>query len=137
MNTPTKSEIMHLNQAITDKLKYSEMVVLATECRKHGIVSIDAVEVLKYIDPRVRTTARVPVEYVNWLVDTKLTDKSKKEKQIEGLKPSEKDKYRKYRIGREIRVRTRYKNKPKAYQDLRLQNIYVAGLHKYLVDKGL
>ncbi len=137
MSTPTKSEIMHLNQTITEKLKYSEMVVLATECRKYGIVSIDAVEVLKYIDPRVRTTARVPVEYVNWLVDTKLTDKAKKDKQIESLKPSEKDKYRKYRIGREIRVRTRYKNKPKAYQDLRLQNIYVAGLHKYLVDKGL
>lgn len=137
MSTPKKSEIQHLNQIITEKLKYSKMVVLATECRKYGIVSIDAVEVLKYIDPRVRTTARVPIEYVNWLADTKLTDKAKKDKQIANLKPSEKEKYRKYRIGREIRVRTRYKNKSKAYQDLRLKNIYIAGLHKYLVDKGL
>lgn len=137
MSTPTKSEIMHLNQTITEKLKYSEMVVLATECRKHGIISIEAVEVLKYIDPRVRTTARVPVEYVNWLVDTKMTDKSKKEKQIDNLNPNEKDKYRKYRIGREIRVRSRYKNKTKAYQDLRLQSIYISSLNRYLLEKGL
>lgn len=125
--------LQHMNSQL---LSNAESNVLSVECRMHNISSVSAVEILKYIFPRVRQTSKVPCVVVQWLADEHLTEQQQKEKYLRRLSKAERKKYSKYRIGREIKVRLRFRNESKAYQDIRLAEIYNQGLIKYLKQKG-
>lgn len=130
------SSAEHLIDNIKSMLENSRKDVLSNQCRKHKFTSIEAIQVLKYIIPKLSSTTRIEVEYVEWLHDTKIIGAVNREKYLKRISKEERSEFEKYRVGREIKIRKQFKNKNKEYQDKRLQLVYVNSLYRYLKDRG-
>lgn len=135
-NQKSYSEISYLIDKIDFLLRNSERERLMVECRKYKIPSAYAIEIIKYIFPDMRQTAKIPTIVVKWINDEYLLDKRNREKYLSKIPACDLPKYKKFRIGREIKVRYRFKEQTKKYQDNRLARIYCIGLLKYLKNNG-
>lgn len=135
-NRRSYSEINYLIEQIDFLVSNSEHERLMTECRKYKIPSAYALEIIKYIFPDTRQTTIVPIIVVKWINDEYLLDTRNKDKYLSKIPEKELAKYKKYRVGREIKVRYRFKDKSRKYQDNRLARIYCLGLLKYIKNNG-
>lgn len=109
---------------------------LTIECRKYKIPSAYALEIIKYIYPDTKQTSYCPILVIKWLNDEYLIDEHLKKKNLAKIPDEEKQKYQKYRVGREIKVRYRFKDKPRKYQDIKLMQLYCLKLYNYLKRNG-
>ncbi len=132
----SQNRVLYLRKRINELLDNEETELLTIECRKYKIPSAYVIEILKYIYPDVRQTSRIPKVIIQWMYDEYLIDKELKEKNLAKIPDDEKKYYSKYRIGREIKVRYRFKDKSKKYQNIKLSQLYLLKLYRYLIAKG-
>lgn len=130
------AEISYFENAISRMLINDNAELLTVECRKYKIPSAYVIDILKYIYPDIRQTSRIPKIVIKWIDDEYLIDRSLKEKNLEKIPDNLKSKYSKYRVGREIKVRYRFRDKPKKYQSIKLRQLYLFKLYRYLIKKG-
>ncbi len=110
--------------------------MLTSACKEIGISSVAALEVLKYFDKRYRPTTRVPKVLIEWIVAVKLLDAKKRQKFLKHMSKADRNKFEKYKVGREIKVRYRFKNESKEIQDKKLLEVYHNSLSRYLKECG-
>ncbi len=132
----SKKKVVYLRGQIDSLLKDDEQYRLTTACRIYKIPSAHAIEILKNIYPGIRQNSFVSLTVIEWINDKRLLDSSNKEKYLKRIPEKEQKYYKKYRVGREIKVRYRFKNKSKKYQDNKLQKIYCLGFYNYLKKRG-
>lgn len=132
----SNSEIQYLREMIDSIVEPYGKESLMVECRKYQIPSIYALEVIKYIYPSIKQTSACSKLVVKWLSDEYLTDEKLKEKNLAKVPDDERSNYLKYRVGREIKVRYRFKDRSEKYQDKRLTQLYCLKLYKYLKRNG-
>lgn len=135
-NIQLNSEIKHLRDRIDSLVEPHGEERLTIECRRYNIPSIYALEVIKYIYPNLRQTSLCPKLVVKWLSDEYLIDEKLKQKNLAKIPEYERSKYMKYRVGREIKVRYRFKDRTKKYQEMKLTQLYCLKLYKYLKRNG-
>ncbi len=132
----SSNEIIYLQKRINQMIKNADSERLMIECRKYGLPSAYAIEIIKYIIPDAKQNSRVPTIIVKWINDEYLLDNRNKDKYLKRIPDDELKKYKKYRVGREIKVRYRFKEESRKYQDIRLSKVYCLGLLKYLRANG-
>lgn len=132
----SNSEIKYLREKIDSLVQPYGNERLMIECSKYKMASIDALEILKYVYPGIRQASSCPKLVVKWINDEDLTNARIKNKNLSKVPDDERSKYLKYRVGREIKVRYRFKDKTKKYQDIRLTQLYCRKLYKYLERNG-
>lgn len=130
------TRVNYLENIISYMLRDEDTNLLTVECRKYKIPSAYVIDILKYIYPDIRQTSRIPKIVIKWIDDEYLIDRSLKEKNLEKIPDDLKSKYSKYRVGREIKVRYRFRDKPKKYQNIKLRQLYLFKLYRYLIKKG-
>lgn len=132
----TNSELEWLINENNRMLEQSDKCMLTSACRQEGISSVSAIEVLKYFDKRLKPTTMIPRVLVQWIVDVELLDTQKRQKFLKKMSKADRNKFEKYKVGREIKVRYRFKNKSKTIQDKKLLEVYHDGLNRYLKECG-
>ncbi|WOO86857.1 hypothetical protein RZE82_06980 [Mollicutes bacterium LVI A0039] len=132
----TNAEIEWLTKENNKMLEQSELYMMTSACRLHGISSVSALEVLKYFDKKYRPTTRIPLVLIEWIVDVDLLEAKKRQKFLKKMSKANRNKFEKYKVGREIKVRYRFKDKPKAIQDKKLLEVYNDSLARYLKERG-
>lgn len=129
-------EIQYFKKSLSYMLKHEQKERIMTECRKYNLTSAYAMDIIKYIDPKARQTSFLPKIIIQWINDEYLMDSRLKEKNLLKIPKEEQSKYNKYRVGREIKVRYRFKDQTKKYQDIKLTELYYLKLYKYLKRNG-
>lgn len=135
-NGESNSEVKYLRDMIYPIAESYGKERLMIECRKYKIPSAYALEIIKYIYPDIRQTSYCPVLVIKWLNDEYLIDEQLKSKNLAKIPVEERKKYLKYRVGREIKVRYRFKDKSRKYQDTKLMQLYCLKLYNYLKRNG-
>lgn len=126
----------YLRKRIDSLLESEETERIVIECRKYKIPSAYAIEIIKYIYPNPRQTSYCPKVVIKWISDEYLIDEHLKEKNLSKIPEQERPKYEKYRVGREIKVRYRFKEQTKKYQEIKLAELYCLKLANYLKRNG-
>lgn len=133
----SNSKLQYLNLKCTQALSELETEVLSIQCQNHKISSLPVVQILQYILPKVKQTTRVPTILVDWIMDDGILKSNSRNKYLNKIPEEQRKKYQKYKVGREIKVRYRFRNETKRYQEMRLAINYNKALYKYLGKQGL
>ncbi len=133
----SNNRLVFLRRQIDNYTTNSKTNRLMLECRNYHITSAYAIDILKHIYPNIKQSSTVPVIVVEWINDEYLLDKNNRVKHLNKIPEDEVSKYEKYRTGREIKVRYRFKGESKKYQEKKLAENYCIGLIRYIKRKGI
>lgn len=101
----SQTEIYYLRSEINRRLLDENKSRLTIECRKYKIPSVYAIDILKYIYPQIRQTTLIPKVVVEWISNEYLLDEQLKRKNLEKIPTELQSQYKKYRVGREIKIK--------------------------------
>ncbi len=128
----SNNRLNFLRKQIDNYTSNSETNRLMLECRNYQITSAYAVDILKHIYPNIKQSSTVPIIVIEWINNEYLLDKNNRTKYLNKIPDDEVSKYEKYRAGREIKVRYRFKDMPKKYQEKKLAENYCNSLIRYI-----
>lgn len=136
IKSKTNAELDWLIKENKRMVEDTEEVMLSNICRVYKISSVQALEILKYFDKRIKPTSMIPRVWVEWIMDVGLLDANRRQKFLNKLSEEDRRKFEKLKVGREIKVRKRFINKPKEVQDKKLLEVYHNSLNRYLKERG-